>query len=77
MFVWTALKVAALGMLFGLAIAAGLGRFMSSLVFEISPLDPLTFMTAPLLLAIAVIVASYLPARHATSLNPVQVLKAD
>jgi predicted permease len=77
MFVWTALKVAAVGMLFGLAIAAGLSRFMKSLVFEVSPLDPLTFMTAPLLLAIAVIVASYLPARRATSLNPVEVLKAD
>jgi ABC-type antimicrobial peptide transport system permease subunit len=36
-----------------------------------------TSMTAPLLLAIAVIVANYLPARHATSLNSVQVLKVD
>jgi predicted permease len=77
MFVWTALKVAAVGAVFGLAIAAGLSRFMKSLVFEISPLDPLTFIAAPLLLAVAVILASYLPARRAASLNPVEVLKAD
>ncbi|MFL6442845.1 MAG: ABC transporter permease [Candidatus Sulfotelmatobacter sp.] len=77
MFVWTALKVAAVGAVFGLAMAVGLSRFMQSLVFEISPLDPLTFIVAPLLLAIAVMVASYLPARRATSLSPAEVLKAD
>lgn len=77
MFVWTALKVAVVGALFGLATAAGLSRFMVSLVFEISPLDPLTFVAAPLLLAVAVLLASYLPARRAASLNPVEVLKAD
>jgi ABC-type antimicrobial peptide transport system permease subunit len=77
MFVWTALKVAAVGGVAGLTIAVGLSRFMKSLVFEISSLDPLTFIAAPVLLAIAVILASYFPARRATSLNPVEVLKAD
>jgi ABC-type antimicrobial peptide transport system permease subunit len=77
MFVWTALKVAIVGTVFGLAMAVGLSRFMESLVFKISPLDPLTFLAAPLLLVIAVILASYLPARRATSLNPVEVLNAD
>ncbi|HXE14810.1 MAG TPA: FtsX-like permease family protein, partial [Bryobacteraceae bacterium] len=77
MFVWTALRVAIVGTMFGLAMAVGLSRFMKSLVFEISPLDPLTFLAAPLLLALAVILASYLPARRATSLNPVEVLNAD
>jgi predicted permease len=77
MFIWTALKVAAVGAVFGLTIAAGLSRFMKALVFEISPLDPATFITAPVLLAIAVILASYVPARRATSLNPVEVLNAD
>ena len=77
MFVWTALKVAAVGAVFGLAMAVGLSRFMQSLVFEISPLDPSTFIVTPLLLAIAVMVASYLPARRATSLSPAEVLKAE
>jgi predicted permease len=77
MFVWTALKVGAVGAVFGLAIAAGLSHFMKSLVFEISPLDPLTFVAAPILLTIAVVLASYFPARRAASLNPVEVLKAE
>jgi ABC-type antimicrobial peptide transport system permease subunit len=75
MFVWSALKIASIGAVFGLAMAVGLTRFMKSLVFQISPLDPLTFIAVPLILAIAVVVASYLPARRAASLNPMEVLK--
>ncbi len=77
MFVWSALKVGCAGAAIGLVMAVGFSRFMQSLVFEISPLDPVTLVAAPLLLAIAVILASYLPARRATSLNPAEVLKAD
>lgn len=77
MFVWTALKLAAAGAVFGLAMAVVFSRFIRSIVFEISPLDPLTFTLAPILLAIAVILASYLPARRATALSPADVLKAD
>ena len=77
MFVWSALKVASVGAAVGLVIAGGLTHFMESLVFEISPLDPLTFIVVPLLLAIAVVLASYLPARRAASLNPVEVLNAE
>jgi ABC-type antimicrobial peptide transport system permease subunit len=77
MFVWSALKVVSVGAAVGLVIAGGLTHFMESLVFEISPLDPLTFIVVPLLLAIAVVLASYLPARRAASLNPVEVLNAE
>ena len=77
MFVWSALKVASVGAVYGLAMAVGLTRFMKSLVFEVSPLDPLTFIAVPLLLAIAVVLASYVPARRAAALNPVEVLKAE
>jgi len=77
MFVWSALKVASVGAVLGLAMAAGLSHFMKSLVFEISPLDPLTFVAVPFLLAVAVVLASYLPARRAAALNPVEVLNAE
>jgi predicted permease len=76
-FVSAALKVAAAGAAFGFAMAVGLSRFMKSLVFEVSPLDPLTFTAAPILLVIAVVLASYIPARRAASLNPVEVLKSE
>ena len=77
MFVWSALKVSAVGAVFGLAMAAGLSRFMTALIFEISPLDPFTFVAVALLLAFAVLLASCLPARRAASLNPEEVLKAE
>jgi predicted permease len=76
-FVGAALRVAAAGAVFGLATAVALSRFMKSLVFEISPLDPLTFVAAPIALTIAVVLASYFPANRAASLNPVEVLKAE
>ena len=50
---------------------------MKSLLFGISPLDPVTYVAVPLILAIAAIVASYLPARRAAALDPVQALKVE
>ena len=77
LFVWSALKIASIGGVVGLAMAVGLTRFMKSLIFQISPLDPLTFIAVPAILATAVILASYIPARRAVSLNPMEVLKAE
>src|SRR5438270_10615878 len=68
------LQTLVLGPAHGHTIAHGIEH--GSGVFEISPLDPLTFIVAPLLLGMAVMVASYLPARRATSLSPADVLKA-
>jgi hypothetical protein len=77
MFMWAAVKVASVGAVFGLALAVLLSRFMKSLVFGISPLDPMAFIAAPAVLAVAVLLASYIPARRAASLNPVEVLNAE
>ena len=77
MFVWSGLKLAAAGTVVGLAASFILTRFMKSLLYGISPLDPLTFSSVPVVLAIAVILASYLPARRAAGVDPVDVLKAD
>mgnify|MGYP003694470409 CR=1 FL=1 len=61
----------------GLVAAVGLTRLMSSLLFGISPLDPATYLAVPLVLVAAVVIASYLPARRAASVDPVDALKAD
>jgi ABC-type lipoprotein release transport system permease subunit len=50
---------------------------MKSLLFGISPLDPVTYMAIPLVLIAAAMVASYLPARRAASIDPVEALRAD
>src|SRR5206468_1222678 len=58
------------GILFGLAGAALLTRFMASLLFGVTPTDPITLVGVATLLGAAAIVASYLPARRATRVDP-------
>ena len=69
--------LAGIGIAAGLAVAAALTRIMSSFLFGISPLDPVTFgaVTAGLLAAAAL--ASYVPAHRASSINPVDALRAE
>jgi predicted permease len=75
MFVRSGVVLVCLGVPLGLAAASGLTSLMSSLLFGVSPLDPATYVTVPLLLVSAAVVASYLPARRAASVDPAEVLK--
>ena len=77
MFVRHGLTLAGIGVAIGLGAAAGLTRLMSSLLFGIQPLDPLTYAAGALLLGIAAVLASYLPARRASAVDPVEALKAE
>ena len=77
MFVRHGLKLACVGVLAGLAAAAGLMQLMKSLLFGISPLDPLTYLSVPVVLVAAAVLASYLPARRAAAVDPVEALKAE
>jgi predicted permease len=77
MFVRHGLVLAGIGVAIGLAAAAGLTRLMSSLLFGIKPLDPLTYAAGALVLAVAAALASYLPARRASAVDPVEALKAE
>jgi putative ABC transport system permease protein len=65
------------GLAIGLTAAAGLMRLMKSLLFGVSPLDPLTYVTVLMVLAAAAVLASYLPARRAAAVNPVEALRAE
>jgi predicted permease len=67
----------AAGLALGLPLAGLAGLSLSRLLYEVSPLDPIVFIVAPLLLASAALVASYLPARRATRVVPVTALRAD
>jgi len=77
MFVRSALVLTAIGVVVGLCAAASLMQLMKSLLFGISPLDPFTYIAIPVVLVAAAAVASYLPARRAASINPVEALRAD
>jgi ABC-type lipoprotein release transport system permease subunit len=61
----------------GLGGAAAVTRLMQSLLFGISPFDPVAFATMPLVLATVAALASYLPARRAAAVDPVETLRAE
>jgi ABC-type antimicrobial peptide transport system permease subunit len=77
MFVRSALILTAIGMAIGLAAATALTQSLRSLLFGITPLDPLTYGTVPFILAGAALLASYLPARRASAIDPVETLRAE
>jgi ABC-type antimicrobial peptide transport system permease subunit len=61
----------------GLLLSIGLGRFIESQLFGVEPWDPMTLAGAGLLLLLATLAASYFPARRASALDPVEVLKGE
>jgi len=70
-----ALEVAAAGLVLGMLGAVGLTRWLSSLLFEVNPLDPVTFTSVPLLILGLTLMASYLPAERAARVDPLLALQ--
>jgi predicted permease len=77
LFLWHGLRLSAIGVACGLAAAAAATRLMSSLLFQVSPLDPLTYTGVSCGLVAAAALASYLPALRATGIDPVDALRAE
>ncbi len=77
MFVRHGLSLAGIGIVIGLGAATALVRLMTTLLFGISSLDPLTYAAVPVVLLAAAVLASYLPARRASAVDPVEILKAE
>jgi predicted permease len=77
MFVRSALVVTGIGTGVGLCAAAVLMRLMRTLLFGISPLDPVTFTAVPVALVVAASLASYLPARRTAAIDPVEALRSE
>jgi predicted permease len=77
LFVVHGLTLAAVGVAIGLAAAFGVTRLLSSLLFEVSPVDPLTYAAVSLTLMGATVLASYVPALRATTVDPIDALRAE
>jgi predicted permease len=65
------------GTVLGIALALGLGRVLSSIIYNVSPADPLTFTAVGLIVVTIAVFACYLPARRATKTNPMAALRAE
>ncbi len=77
MFVRHGLWLTGIGVVCGLAIAIVVMRFMSFLLFKVSPVDPLTYTTVSLGLVLTAFLASYLPSRRTSAVDPVEALRAE
>lgn len=72
-----AMLLTLVGVAVGLAGAFAATRFMEGLLYGVGALDPATFVTVPLLLLTVALLASYIPARRATRVDPMVALRAD
>jgi ABC-type antimicrobial peptide transport system permease subunit len=70
-------RLAGIGLAIGLAGALAATRLLSSLLYDVRPTDAITFAAVSLLLLAVALVASYLPARRATRIDPITALRYD
>ena len=67
----------AIGLVVGLGVAAALSRLVSNFMFDVAPHDPATFSAVAVLVVAVTLLAAYLPARRATTVNPAEALRSE
>jgi predicted permease len=77
LFVYRGMILSSIGIVVGAVAAAALTRLMSSLLFGVTPLDVATFVVAAAFLAGAALLACYVPARRAATIDPMETLRAE
>jgi len=65
------------GLTLGLLLAMATGKILSGILYQVGALDPIAFTGAPILLAVAALIATWLPARRATRVNPMRALRTE
>ena len=77
MFVRHGLMLTGIGVACGLVSAAILMRLMTSVLFKVSPVDPITYLAVSVGIVAVALLASYLPARRAATVDPIETLRAE
>jgi ABC-type antimicrobial peptide transport system permease subunit len=77
MFLRHGLRLTATGIALGIGAALVLTRVMSTLLYDVGPMDPPSYAAVSALLAAVALLATYLPARRATRVDPMRALRAD
>jgi len=75
MFLRKGVALAGVGVIAGLVFSASFASVMASVLYGVRPHDPAVFLIVPLLLFAIAVLASYLPARRATRVNPLSALR--
>ena len=70
-------RLAAIGVVIGVAGALFATRLIQSWLFEVGPADPMTFVAVAAGLVVVSLIASYIPARRATKVDPLLAMRAD
>jgi predicted permease len=65
------------GLALGFLLALGIGKIVTNILFEVSSTDPFAFTLAPAILAMAALLATWLPARRATKISPMEALRTE
>jgi ABC-type antimicrobial peptide transport system permease subunit len=65
------------GVVIGLLLSMATAKVLSGILYEVGALDPVAFTVAPLVLVVAALIATWLPARRATRVNPIQALRTE
>jgi predicted permease len=73
--VWQGIALALVGTIVGIAAAIGVGRFLTSLLYEVKPADPVTLVSVTALLIFVALLAAFVPARRATTVDPMIALR--
>ena len=71
------MRLAAIGIVIGLAAAFGLARVLSQFLFGVTATDPLTFVAVAIILASVALVAAFIPAQRATRVDPILALRQE
>ena len=77
LFVRRGILLASVGGAVGVVAAMGLSRSLSSLLFGVTALDPATYVASAIIVSAAALIASYIPARRASSVDPMESLRAE
>jgi len=75
--VWQGMQPALIGVAVGMITAFAASRYIASMLYGVSALDPITFVLVPLFLATIALLATYLPARRATRVSPTVALQSE
>ena len=71
------MMLAGIGLILGLAVVFVLARFLTSMLYGVSPSDPVTFLGISFLLAMVALLACYLPARRAARIDPMIAIREE